>query len=108
MAREDWKHAKELIEILKQGEQEIPQSLIDMAERYQAMLQKRFYFFKMINFYEFQYEMNYLNRNEEGGSSGRGGFRGGRNNGGDPSACFKVRLLVAIAALEFHAYIKKI
>lgn len=68
MAREDWKHAKELIEILKQGEQEIPQSLIDMAERYQAMLQKR---------------------NEEGGSSGRGGFRGGRNNGGDPSACFK-------------------
>ena len=41
MAREDWKHAKELIEILKQGEQEIPQSLIEMAERYQTMLLKR-------------------------------------------------------------------
>jgi hypothetical protein len=41
MAREDWKHAKELIDILKQGEQEIPQSLIDMAERYEAMLKKK-------------------------------------------------------------------
>lgn len=41
MAREDWKHAKELIDILKQGEQEVPQSLIDMAERYEAMLKKK-------------------------------------------------------------------
>ena len=96
MAREDWKHAKELIEILKQGEQEIPQSLIDMAERYQAMLQKRFdSLFNYVTNFLFDLIMKSVvpNRNEEGGSSGRGGFRGGRNNGGDPSACFKVGVL---------------
>ena len=58
MAREDWKHAKELIEILKQGEQEVPEGLVDMAERYEAMLKRRA---------------------EEGGSGG--GF-GGRRGGG--------------------------
>lgn len=41
MAREDWKHAKELIDILKQGEQDVPQALVDMAERYEAMLKKK-------------------------------------------------------------------
>ena len=60
VSREDWKHAKELIEILKQGEQEVPQDLVDMAERYEAM-QKR--------------------KAEEGGS-GRGGGRGGGGGGG--------------------------
>lgn len=60
MAREDWKHAKELIEILKQGEQCVPQSLIDMAERYDSAMKKR---------------------TEEGG--GRGGFRrGGHGSSG--------------------------
>ena len=61
MAREDWKHAKELIEILKQGEQEVPKSLVDMSERYIAMLKKR----------------------AEEGDSGRGGGGGfGRRDGG--------------------------
>jgi len=62
MAREDWKHAKELIEILTKGEQEVPQSLIEMSERYDAMIKKRA---------------------EEGGSGGRGGFnrRGGGGGG---------------------------
>ncbi len=69
MAREDWKHAKELIEILKQGEQEVPQALIDMADRYDAMLKKRM--------------------EEEGGRFGRGGggMRFGGGGGGD--GCFK-------------------
>ena len=69
MAREDWKHAKELIPILEQGEQEVPKSLLDMADRYAAMLKKKL---------------------EEGG--GRGGFGGGRGGGfggGGGDGCFK-------------------
>lgn len=75
MAREDWKHAKELIPILEQGEQEVPKSLLDMAERYENMLKKK--------------------QQEEGGDGrGRGGrgsfhhrrddgkFSGGQSNGG--------------------------
>ncbi len=76
IAREDWKHAKELIEILKQGEQEVPQVLHDMAERYEAMLKKRM--------------------EEEGGSRfgrGGGGMRfgggGGGGGGGSSDGCFK-------------------
>jgi ATP-dependent RNA helicase DDX43 len=61
MSRDDWKHAKELIEILKQGDQEVPRDLIDMAERYEAMLKRRA---------------------EEGGGGrgGRGGFGFNRRN----------------------------
>jgi ATP-dependent RNA helicase DDX43 len=67
MAREDWKHSKELIEILTKGEQEVPQSLIEMSERYDAMLKKRA---------------------EEGGRD-RGGFhRGGSRGGGYSSGGF--------------------
>lgn len=65
MAREDWKHAKDLIEILSKGEQEVPHSLVEMSERYDAMIKRR---------------------EEEGGSGGRGGrgggFRGGSRGGG--------------------------
>lgn len=61
MAREDWKHAKELIEILKQGEQLVPQSLVDMAERFEAAQRKR--------------------AEEGGGSRGAGGFRRGSGGG---------------------------
>ena len=69
MAREDWKHAKELIKILEQGEQEVPNSLVEMASRYEAMLVKR--------------------QEEGGGRGGRfgGGSRGGGSSGG--SGCFK-------------------
>lgn len=42
MAREDWKHARELIKILSEGEQEVPQSLVDMADRYDAMRKRRY------------------------------------------------------------------
>lgn len=34
MTREDWKHAAELIKILKEADQEVPQGLISMAQRY--------------------------------------------------------------------------
>ena len=64
MAREDWKHAKELIPILEQGEQEVPKSLLDMADRYAAMLKKKL---------------------EEGGDRGGRGFGGvyvGGSSGG--------------------------
>lgn len=59
MAREDWKHSKELIEILNKGEQEVPESLIEMSQRYDAMLKRR---------------------EEEGGRGGRGGRGGFRHN----------------------------
>ena len=36
MTREDWKHAKDLIKILKDADQEVPQFLVSMAERYAA------------------------------------------------------------------------
>lgn len=62
MAREDWKHAKELIDILTKGQQEVPQSLIEMSERYDAMLKKR--------------------EEEGGGRGGHGRGRGGSYGGG--------------------------
>lgn len=66
MTRNDWKHAKELIEILRQGDQEVPKSLVDMADRFEAAK---------------------LRRMEENGGDfprrGRGSFRGrGRSHGG--------------------------
>lgn len=68
VAREDWKHAKELIEILRQGEQEVPHGLVEMAERYEAMQKKKM-------------EENAM----MGGGFGRSGG-GGRGGGGD--GCF--------------------
>lgn len=64
MAREDWKHAKELIEIMKQGEQVVPQDLIDMADRYEAMLKRR------------------AEEGSTGGRGGRGGFNRRNDSGG--------------------------
>jgi hypothetical protein len=76
------KHAKELIKILEQGEQEIPQSLIDMSDRYDAMLKKK----------AEEREPTHGNRDQGHNSSnsfgnrrGRGGFGGGfggRGGGG--------------------------
>ena len=40
MTREDWKHAKELIEILEKAGQDVPQGLISMSERYAAWKEK--------------------------------------------------------------------
>ena len=65
ISREDWKHAKELIEILSQGEQEVPRFLNDMAERYEAMLKKKA-----------------EEKSEFGGRSGFGRFGGSSSGGG--------------------------
>ena len=61
MTRQDWKNAKELIEILQEGGQEILPELVDMAERYEAMKRRKM--------------------EEEGSFGGRGGRGGG-------SGCF--------------------
>jgi ATP-dependent RNA helicase DDX43 len=66
MTRQDWKNAKELIEILQEGGQEVLPELIDMAERYEAMKRRKM---------------------EEEGSFGGGG-RGGRGGRGGASGCF--------------------
>jgi hypothetical protein len=47
MTSEDWRHAKNLIKILEHGEQEIPKSLVDIASRYEAMLDKRYTFLQL-------------------------------------------------------------
>ena len=59
MTRQDWKHAKELIDILSEGGQNVPTELVDMAERFEAMKRRRM---------------------EE--ENGFGGFRGGGRGGG--------------------------
>ena len=41
MTRQDWKHAKELIDILSEGGQNVPTELVDMAERFEAMKRRR-------------------------------------------------------------------
>ncbi|KAK2580130.1 hypothetical protein KPH14_012407 [Odynerus spinipes] len=41
MTRKDWSHAKELISILEEASQEVPEELYRMAERYEAWKEKR-------------------------------------------------------------------
>eukprot|EP00099_Drosophila_melanogaster_P022317 NP_649767.1 uncharacterized protein Dmel_CG7878 [Drosophila melanogaster] len=60
--REDWAMAKELIEILQEAEQEVPDELHNMARRFKAMKDKR--------------------AAEGGGFGGRGGRFGGGRGGG--------------------------
>lgn len=57
VSRKDWAHARELIKILEEANQEIPDELENMAERFEAMKVRR--------------------DKEGGGRGGRGGGRGG-------------------------------
>ena len=41
VTREDWKHAEELIEILKRSNQYVPQQLVDMAARYKEKMKQQ-------------------------------------------------------------------
>ncbi|KAJ0172177.1 hypothetical protein K1T71_012150 [Dendrolimus kikuchii] len=61
VSRNDWAHAKELIKILEEANQEVPEELEMMAQRFEAMKIRR--------------------DKEGGGGRGRGG-RGGRGGGG--------------------------
>lgn len=72
VGREDWKHAQELIKILNQGEQEVPNGLVEMAERYEAMQKRK------------------LEEKQEryGGGGGGGGFGGGRDRFEDKGSSF--------------------
>lgn len=62
ISRKDWGHARELIKILEEANQEVPDELQQMAERFEAMKLRR--------------------DKEGGGGRGRGG-RGGRGGGRD-------------------------
>lgn len=69
MTRSDWGSAAELIEILKEAEQEIPEELENMAARFKAKKERE--------------------ASERGGSRGgsfRGGNRGGSRGGGNRSS----------------------
>lgn len=60
--REDWRHAQELIDILNKSNSEIPNELVNMAERYQAWLDKK--------------------KAEDEAAAAMGGGYGGRGRGG--------------------------
>ncbi|XP_023951126.2 probable ATP-dependent RNA helicase DDX43 [Bicyclus anynana] len=60
ITRSDWAHAGELVKILEEAAQEVPEELVLMAERFEAMK---------------------IRRDRDGGGGGRGG-RGGRGRGG--------------------------
>ncbi|KAH8312060.1 hypothetical protein KR044_009205, partial [Drosophila immigrans] len=62
ITREDWAMAKELIPILEEANQEVPEQLRDMAQRFAAMKERR--------------------AAEGGGGGGRGFRNGGRGGGG--------------------------
>lgn len=62
MTKQDWSNARELIKILDEANQEIPGELEAMAERYDAMKERR--------------------AREGGPRGGRGGGRGGGGRGG--------------------------
>lgn len=62
VTRNDWAHARELIKILDEANQEIPQELEEMAQRFEAMKLRR--------------------DKEGGGGRGRGGRGGGGRGGG--------------------------
>lgn len=68
--RSDWAMAKELIEILEEAEQKVPDELRDMAERFAAMKDRR------------NRELNacFGGRGRGGGGDRRGG--GGNRHGG--------------------------
>ncbi|XP_055919226.1 probable ATP-dependent RNA helicase DDX43 [Eupeodes corollae] len=66
LTRSDWGSAKELIDILEEAEQEVPDELREMARRFQVMKEKR------------ANEMESFG----GRSGGRGGGGGGRFGGG--------------------------
>ena len=71
--RQDWGSAAELIEILKEAEQEVPDEIVKMAERFKAKKERE------------KSERGSFRGGNRGGSFGRGfsgggGFRGNRGN----------------------------
>lgn len=68
--REDWRHAQELIDILSKSSSEIPEELRQMAERYQAWLDKK------------AAEDELADQVGGGSRRGRGGWSGGGGGGG--------------------------
>jgi ATP-dependent RNA helicase DDX43 len=41
MTRDDWRHASDLIKIMEEAKQQVPQEVYDMARRYSAMQERR-------------------------------------------------------------------
>lgn len=72
VARNDWSRAKELIHILEEASQEVPEGLYKMAERYEAMKEKKAQ----------EKERDRLDYGSHGDSDRYGGGRGGRDRYG--------------------------
>ncbi|XP_029178271.1 probable ATP-dependent RNA helicase DDX43 [Nylanderia fulva] len=66
MTRQDWHHAKELISILEEAEQEVPEELYKMAERYEAWKQKK------------DSERSFLRNGRDGNNRSRQGYNRSR------------------------------
>jgi hypothetical protein len=66
MTRDDWKHAKNLMKILEQGEQEIPNSLVEIVSRYEEILVERYTLHIVVENKQFIFYFHIL-RQEEGG-----------------------------------------
>ncbi|XP_043268998.1 probable ATP-dependent RNA helicase DDX43 [Venturia canescens] len=85
MARNDWSRAKELIRILEEASQEVPEGLYKMAERYEAMKEKKAQEKERdrLDFGSYGERDRYGGgRDRYGGGSGGGGGGGGRDRYG--------------------------
>ena len=71
MTREDWSKAADLINILREAGQEVPDELVKMSERFAAWKERK---------------------DEERGRNAMDMGRGGGGGGGSGRGCFKVRL----------------
>ncbi|XP_012283801.1 probable ATP-dependent RNA helicase DDX43 isoform X2 [Orussus abietinus] len=69
MTRKDWSHAKELISILEEASQEVPQELYRMADRYEGWKERRA-------------QEKDRERMDSRGGGGGGGYGGGGGGGG--------------------------
>ncbi|XP_067678893.1 probable ATP-dependent RNA helicase DDX43 [Haliotis asinina] len=77
VTRGDWRQAQKLIDIMAEADQEIPDNLIKMAERYQAHRERMA-----------QEGEGFGGRGGRGGRGRGGGFGGGRRGGGDDDGFF--------------------
>lgn len=73
----DWKHAKELIDIMSEAQQEIPRELEQMAEKYEKYRERQ------------REERDSMRSGGFGNGRAGGGFGGGFGGGGGSRDCFK-------------------
>ncbi|XP_062506674.1 probable ATP-dependent RNA helicase DDX43 [Corticium candelabrum] len=85
MTREDWRHAQELIDILAEASQEVPDELVAMAERFQAHRNRMRADRDACRDMERRFRGDGDRPRRGGGRGGRGGRGGDRRWGGQES-----------------------